>query len=314
MYAIEADRLTRKFGDLVAVNNLSLQIKEGEIYGFLGPNGAGKSTTIRMLCGLLRPTSGSAHVGGFSITAEPERVKQVIGYMAQQFVLYDDLTVEENLHFFAQIYIKDNKRADQQVEEIINFFNLQPYRKVLARNLSGGLRQRLSLTCAVVHQPSILFLDEPTAGIDPVSRRIMWDMLYQLANKGITLFITTHYMEEAERCNIIGFIWQGRLVANDTPQRIKETLIEYEILRLKASPLHQAFDILKRIPTIIDVNIYGDELHVVVEEAKTAISNIKGELESRGVLLDEVAQMKPTIEDVFVHLSKEEEEENKGRV
>ena len=306
MYAIEADRLTKKFGDLVAVNNLSLRIKEGEIYGFLGPNGAGKSTTIRMLCGLLRPTSGSARVGGFSIAKEPEKVKKVIGYMAQRFVLYDDLTVEENLRFYAQIYIRDYKRAVRQVEEMIDFFNLQPHRKVLARNLSGGLKQRLSLTCAVVHQPSILFLDEPTAGIDPVSRRVMWDMLYQLANKGITLFVTTHYMEEAERCNTIGFIWQGKLVANDTPQRIKESLIEHEILSLKASPIHQAFDILKSLSTIIDVNIYGDELHVVVEEASAAIPHIKGELGSRGVLVEEVFQMKPTIEDVFVHLSKEE--------
>jgi len=306
MDAIEADRLTKKFGDLVAVNNLSLRIKEGEIYGFLGPNGAGKSTTIRMLCGLLRPTLGSARVGGFSIVEEPEKVKQIIGYMAQHFVLYDDLTVEENLRFYAQIYIKDRKRAVRQVGEMIDFFDLQPYRKVLARNLSGGLKQRLSLTCAVVHQPSILFLDEPTAGIDPVSRRTMWDMLYQLANRGITLFVTTHYMEEAERCHTIGFIWQGRLAANDTPQRIKESLMEHEILCLKASPFHQAFDILKGLPAIIDVNIYGDELHVVVKEAKAALPYIKKELRSRGVLLEEVFQMKPTIEDVFVHLSKEE--------
>jgi len=313
MYAIESDGLTKKFGDLVAVNNLSLRIKKGEIYGFLGPNGAGKSTTIRMLCGLLRPTSGSAQVGGFSITKEPEKVKQVIGYMAQHFVLYDDLTVEENLNFYAQIYIKDYKRAVRQVGETIDFFNLQPYRRVLARNLSGGLKQRLSLTCAVVHQPSILFLDEPTAGIDPVSRRVMWDMLYQLANKGITLFVTTHYMEEAERCNTIGFIWQGRLVANNTPQRIKESLIEHEILNLKASPLNQAFDILKGLPTIIDINIYGDELHVVVEDAKAATSLIKRELESKGILLEEVFQMKPTIEDVFVHLSKEEGENKERR-
>jgi len=308
MYAIEADRLTKKFGDLVAVNNLTLQIKKGEIYGFLGPNGAGKSTTIRMLCGLLRPTSGSAVVGGFSILGEPEKVKQVIGYMAQHFVLYEDLTVEENLRFYAQIYLKDYKKAVRQVAEMIDFFDLQPYRKMLARNLSGGLKQRLSLTCAVVHQPSILFLDEPTAGIDPVSRRVMWDMLYQLAGKGITLFVTTHYMEEAERCNTIGFIWQGRLVANDTPQRIKETLIEHDILNLKATPLQQAFDILKRLPTIIDVNIYGDELHAVVKEATAAIPYIKKELESNGIMLEEAFQMKPTIEDVFVHLSKEEGE------
>ena len=308
MYAIEADRLTKKFGDLVAVNNLTLQIKKGEIYGFLGPNGAGKSTTIRMLCGLLRPTSGSAVVGGFSILGEPEKVKQVIGYMAQHFVLYEDLTVEENLRFYAQIYLKDYKKAVRQVAEMIDFFDLQPYRKMLARNLSGGLKQRLSLTCAVVHQPSNLFLDEPTAGIDPVSRRVMWDMLYQLAGKGITLFVTTHYMEEAERCNTIGFIWQGRLVANDTPQRIKETLIEHDILNLKATPLQQAFDILKRLPIIIDVNIYGDELHAVVKEATAAIPYIKKELESNGIMLEEAFQMKPTIEDVFVHLSKEEGE------
>ncbi|MDH5405755.1 MAG: ABC transporter ATP-binding protein, partial [Candidatus Aminicenantes bacterium] len=217
-------------------------------------------------------------------------------------------TVEENLRFYAQIYLKDYKKAVRQVAEMIDFFDLQPYRKMLARNLSGGLKQRLSLTCAVVHQPSNLFLDEPTAGIDPVSRRVMWDMLYQLAGKGITLFVTTHYMEEAERCNTIGFIWQGRLVANDTPQRIKETLIEHDILNLKATPLQQAFDILKRLPTIIDVNIYGDELHAVVKEATAAIPYIKKELESNGIMLEEAFQMKPTIEDVFVHLSKEEGE------
>ena len=235
MPAISTTNLTKKFDRVTAVNNLNLAIEKGEIFGFLGTNGAGKSTTIRMLCGILEPTSGEGQVGGFDINKEPEQIKKIIGYMSQSFGLYQDLTVEENLKFYSRLYIPDRKLAAQRIEEAVALLQLDPYRKRLAAKLSGGWRQRLALACSVVHRPQIIFLDEPTAGIDPVSRRILWDFLYELAHdEGTTLFITTHYMEEAERCNQIGFIWRGDLVACDTPDGIKQSLVNEEILNLNA--------------------------------------------------------------------------------
>ncbi len=302
--AIETNNLTKKFGHTVAVNNLNLEIEQGEIFGFLGPNGAGKSTTIRMLCGILEPTSGKGTVGGFDINSESEKVKEIIGYMSQNFGLYQDLTVNENLNFYARLYIADRKTCNKKIEAAIELLELGHYRKHLAANLSGGWRQRLALACAVVHDPQIIFLDEPTAGIDPVSRRVLWDFLYELAHDGTTLFVTTHYMEEAERCNRIGFIWQGDLVACSTPMGIKEGFLKDHIISLKCSDINQAYKILKSTGRVKDVNLYGDAIHIVVEDAAAITPYLQQQLAAADIEVVELKRINPSIEDVFVALSK----------
>ena len=305
MKAIESSNLTKKFDKVIAVNNLNLAIEEGEIFGFLGPNGAGKSTTIRMLCGILEPTSGSATVGGYNIITEADKIKTIIGYMSQSFGLYQDLTVEENLAFFSKLYITDKKEAARQREEIIETTGLGKYLKYLAANLSGGWKQRLALACAVVHRPRILFLDEPTAGIDPVSRRIMWDFLYDLARSGMTLFVTTHYMEEAERCNKIGFIWEGNLVAYDTPQGIKDNFNLYQIIKIQCKKINEVFKLLQGHELIKDINIYGDALHLAVDSAEEAMPALNHFLQDKAITVNEMNIISPSIEDVFVALSKQ---------
>ncbi|MCX5886133.1 MAG: ABC transporter ATP-binding protein [Proteobacteria bacterium] len=303
---IEVVDLTKKFGDLVAVDHLNLTVKKGEIFGFLGPNGAGKSTTIRMLCGILAPTSGGGSVGGYDVVKEPEGIKKVIGYMSQQFGLYSDLTIEENIDFYSRLYLTDRKEARNMREEVIRLVELERYRHFQAAHLSGGWKQRLALACSIVHKPSILFLDEPTAGIDPVSRRTLWDILYDLASKEITLFVTTHYMEEAERCNHIGFIWKGKLVAYGTPTAIRKDLMENEIMTIRCRPLQAAFGLLKQHPQILDVNIYGDELHLVVEKADPLIHALSEYLQGKGITVDKIEKIEPSIEDVFVAMSRED--------
>ncbi|MEI6126792.1 MAG: ABC transporter ATP-binding protein [Pseudomonadota bacterium] len=303
--AIETTKLTKKFGKFVAVNNLSLAIRQGEIFGFLGPNGAGKSTTIRMLCGILEPTSGEGSIGGFNINTESEKVKETIGYMSQSFGLYHDLTVEENLKFYARLYIADRKVCARSIEESIELVQLDRYRKTLAANLSGGWRQRLALACSVVHKPKIIFLDEPTAGIDPVSRRVLWDFLYELSHGGTTLFITTHYMEEAERCNRIGFIWQGNLVACSTPEGMKKEFITQQILNLKCTPIDRAYKMLKASGAARDVNFYGDELHIVVDNAGQTIPVLRTLLADAHITVSRLEEIQPSIEDVFVSLAQE---------
>lgn len=305
MKAIESSKLTKKFDKVTAVNNLNLSIEEGEIFGFLGPNGAGKSTTIRMLCGILEPTSGSATVGGYNIITEADKIKTIIGYMSQSFGLYQDLTVEENLAFFSKLYITNKKEAARQREEIIETTGLGKYLKYLAANLSGGWKQRLALACAVVHRPRILFLDEPTAGIDPVSRRIMWDFLYDLARNGMTLFVTTHYMEEAERCNKIGFIWEGNLVAYDTPQGIKDNFNLYQIIKIQCKKINEVFKLLQGHELIKDINIYGDALHLAVDSAEEAMPALNHFLQDKAIKINEMNIISPSIEDVFVALSKQ---------
>ena len=305
MNAIETNQLTKSFGKVTAVNSLNLSIEESEIFGFLGPNGAGKSTTIRMLCGILEPTSGTATVGGYDIATQADKVKTSIGYMSQSFGLYHDLTAGENLMFYSKLYIADKKEAAQRREEIIETIGLGKYIKYLTANLSGGWKQRLALACAVVHRPKILFLDEPTAGIDPVSRRIMWDFLYNLSSEGMTLFVTTHYMEEAERCNKIGFIWEGNLVAHDTPQGIKDNFNLYQIIKIHCENINEVFQILQRHELIKDLTIYGDALHIAVDSAEEAMPILTDFLKDKLVAIHEINTISPSIEDVFVALSKQ---------
>jgi len=305
MKAIESSKLTKNFDRVTAVNNLNLSIEESEIFGFLGPNGAGKSTTIRMLCGILEPTSGNATVGGYNVITEADKIKTIIGYMSQSFGLYQDLTAEENLTFYSRLYIKNKKEAARRREEIIDTIGLGKYLKYLAAALSGGWKQRLALACAVVHRPRILFLDEPTAGIDPVSRRIMWDFLYDLSRSGMTLFVTTHYMEEAERCNKIGFIWEGNLVAYDTPQGIKDNFKLYQIIKIQSEKINEVFKLLQRHELIKDITIYGDALHLAVDSAKVAMPILSHFLKENAIEISEMNTISPSIEDVFVALSKQ---------
>ena len=301
--AIAADGLVKQFGKVAAVDDVSFEIEKGEIFGFLGPNGAGKSTTIRMLCGILLPTSGTARIMGFDVGREIARVKPLIGYMSQSFGLYSDLTVEENLRFYSRLYLPVRTARDK-MEETIASLGFEPYRETLAAQLSGGWRQRLALGCALVHDPAVIFLDEPTAGIDPVSRRTMWDYFYGLAEKGKTLFVTTHYMEEAERCHRIGFIWNGRLAALDSPVRIRSGFDAHEIVTVRTERLNEAFRLIRQLPGIIDVNIYGEELHVAVPSADEAIPRLRTVMEAAGFSMERVERIQPSIEDVFVSLSK----------
>jgi len=301
---ISTENLLKEFDGKRAVDNLTLEIKQGEIFGFLGPNGAGKSTTIRMLCGILKPTSGKASVLGLDIYSQAEEIKKNIGYMSQHFGLYNDLTVEENINFYSRVYLRDKKVATERSSEIISVSGLSSYRKYLAAKLSGGWKQRLALACSVVHEPKMLFLDEPTAGIDPVSRRIIWDLLYNLASKGITLFVTTHYMEEAERCGRIGFINNGRLVACDTPKRIKKEFMPLDIISLKTAELKKAFDLLKTQEFSKDINIYGDEIHISVGDAEKCIPVIKEILSGNKIQIEKIEKINPSIEDVFVYVTK----------
>ena len=301
---ISTENLLKEFDGKRAVDNLTLEIKRSEIFGFLGPNGAGKSTTIRMLCGILKPTSGKASVLGLDIYTQAEEIKKNIGYMSQHFGLYNDLTVEENINFYSRVYLRDKKVATERSSEIISASGLSSYRKYLAAKLSGGWKQRLALACSVVHEPKMLFLDEPTAGIDPVSRRIIWDLLYNLASKGITLFVTTHYMEEAERCGRIGFINNGILVACDTPKRIKKEFMPIDIISLKTAELKKAFDLLKPQEFSKDINIYGDEIHISVGDGEKCIGVIKEILSKSQIQPEKIEKINPSIEDVFVYLTK----------
>ncbi|MBI3611466.1 MAG: ABC transporter ATP-binding protein [Nitrospirae bacterium] len=303
MNAIEADRLVKRFGKVTAVDDVSFQIEKGEIFGFLGPNGSGKSTTIRMLCGILLPTSGTAKIMGCDVNAEIDRVKPLIGYMSQSFGLYSDLTVEENLWFYSRLYLPA-RTAGEKSEETIASLGFEPYRTTLAAQLSGGWRQRLALGCALVHDPDVVFLDEPTAGIDPVSRRTMWDYFYGLAEREKTLFVTTHYMEEAERCHRIGFIWNGRLAALDSPYRIRTGFNAHEIVTIQTVRLNEAFRRIRLLPGIIDVNIYGEEIHVAVPRAEEAIPRLRAVMEAAGLSVERLERIQPSIEDVFVSLSK----------
>jgi ABC-2 type transport system ATP-binding protein len=297
---IEVRELTKRFGQTTALDGVSLEIRRGEIFGFLGPNGAGKSTFIRILCGLLPPTSGFVRVGGHSL-AEVGKIKSIIGYMSQRFGLYDDLTVEENLTFFSGIYL-ERGQIRPRVRSMMESMELMDRRKQLAGTLSGGWKQRLALATATVHDPRILFLDEPTAGVDPVSRRQVWARIYNLQERGVTLFVTTHYMEEAERCNRMGFIYGGKLLAVGSAEEIKERYLGGRVLRITGRDVYGLYRRMLESPLAQDVNLYGNEIHVVVESAAVA-EELRPYLLGAGLQVDRVEPITASIEDVFVRLS-----------
>jgi len=310
--AIETRDLTRRFGAVTAVARLSLTVKTGEIFGFLGPNGAGKTTTIRMLCGLLLPSEGSARVAGRDVAGEAEAVKRLVGYMPQRFSLYGDLTVEENLHFFAGVYRLSGSTRRQQVAETLKRVGLLERRRDLTDQLSGGLKQRLALGCALVHSPTILFLDEPTAGADPPSRQRIWDLLYETAAGGRTILVTTHYVEEAERCQTIGFMHQGRLITVGSPDQCKAGMAE-ELLEVDALPVMDAAAITRGLDGVTGVSIYGHTLRVFFKGAKHLQHQIQEMLSGHGITVKNIRAVTPTLEDVFMSLTRHASDGSEGR-
>ena len=305
-YAVEVDGLTRRFGAFVAVDNMSFKVKKGEIFGFLGPNGAGKSTTIRMLCGLLAPSSGKAFVGGYDVGANPDDVKATIGYMSQRFSLYDDLTVEENVNFYGGIYGLDNQLLKERKQWAIAMAGLTGKEKTLARTLSGGWKQRLALGCAILHEPPIVFLDEPTGGVDPVSRRDFWDLIYSLSNNGVTVFVMTHYLDEAEHCHTIGLIYNGKLIALGSPSSLKGSLEKYRIFQVACDRPVDAMELLQGQPWVVETSIFGSAFHVSTMKMENPGDRLREVLGAQGIVIGNLEQIVPSLEDVFIHLISEE--------
>ncbi len=301
-YAVEVEGLTRRFGEFTAVDAVSFRIRQGEVFGFLGPNGAGKTTTIRMLCGILPPSEGTARVLGIDVARHPGQVKQRIGYMSQRFSLYEDLTVRENLEFYAGVYQVPRRERAKRVRELIEMAGLTGRERELAGHLSGGVRQRLALGCAIVHQPPILFLDEPTSGVDPASRRRFWDMIYVFAAQGVTVMVTTHYMDEAERCHTVGLIHQGRLVTLGAPDDLKTTHMRGQILEIDCDLPMSAIDVLMSLPIVQEVALYGLLLHATVTDTATATGPILAALAAAGITVRSLEPVPPTLEDVFISL------------
>jgi ABC-2 type transport system ATP-binding protein len=304
--AISAEHLVRKFGQFTAVKDVSFQVQKGEIFGFLGPNGSGKTTVIKLLTGLLPLTSGNAHVEGLDVRTDPEAVRQTIGYMSQKFSLYDDLTVTENLQFYGRIYSLPPERLKQRMKEIIELNSLGPYLDRLAAQLSGGWKQRLALGCAMLHEPKLLFLDEPTAGIDPVARRQLWDLLFELSGHGITFFVTTHYMDEAERCSHVAYIYFGELIADGTPNSLRE-LPDVQPQGTKrieiATPeVTRALRLARQIPGIRSATIFGQSIHALVED-HFDLDDLRQQLLKNGIKVGEIRPLEPSLEDVFVELT-----------
>jgi len=305
--AVRVEKLTKRFGDFTAVADLNLDVQPGEIFGFLGPNGAGKSTTIRVLCGLMAPTSGRAVVGGFDVSLHPEEVKRRIGYMSQKFSLYDDLTVKENIEFFAGVYGVAPEKFPARLDFVLKMAELEDKQDTLTRLLSGGWKQRLALGCAILHEPPILFLDEPTSGVDPIARRSFWELIYQLSAAGHTIFVTTHYMDEAEYCHRIALMYGGRMIALGSPAELKRSLGLGHLLNLESSDLLESLTQLYGGDNILDVAVFGGGLHIKVDNADRAIAWIHQTLANAGIDVSVLEPITPSMEDVFVSLIEQEE-------
>jgi len=305
-FAIVAEHLVRRFGDFVAVNDVGFRVRKGEIFGFLGPNGSGKTTVIKMLTGLLPLSGGQAMVEGIDVRQDPEHVREHIGYMSQRFSLYEDLTVEENLTFYGRIYGLPPARLKRRIEETVELNGLGPYFRRLAAHLSGGWKQRLALGCAMLHEPQLLFLDEPTAGIDPVARRHLWDLLFELSGRGITFFVTTHYMDEAERCNHVAYIYFSKLIADGTPEELRHLrevqppgTRRIEMVTLEVT---RALQVLRKIPGIHSATIFGQSIHALIEE-RLDLEDLRAQLLNQGIQVREIGPLEPSLEDVFVELT-----------
>lgn len=299
--AIHARELTKKFGSLTAVDRLALSIPPGEIFGLVGPDGAGKTTTMRLLTGVMQPTTGSVKVLGLEITRDPEAVRHRIGYVPQNSSLYADLTVLENLQFHADLFGIPRAERDRKAAELLTFSRLEPFAKRLCRNLSGGMRQKLALCAALIHRPEVLFLDEPTIGVDPVSRREFWLLIYQLLQQGLTLLVSTPYLDEAERCHRVGLMDRGHLVACDTPPRLRE-ILPGTVLELRGPAPEAVSALLSRLPEVREAQVFGDTLHLVVTDAMRDSARIRTVLQGQGVADVQLRPIVPSLEDVFVAL------------
>ena len=298
--AIQVQHLTRKFGTFVAVDDVSFDVQTGEIFGFLGSNGAGKSTTIRMLCGLLRPTSGTAIVGGIDVSADPEGVKRRIGYMSQRFSLYELLTVDQNIRFFGGVYGLTPERLEARRAFVIEMAGLRGREHSLARELAGGWRQRLALGCAILHEPAILFLDEPTGGVDPLSRRQFWRLIDTLASSGVTILVTTHYLDEAERCHRVTLIHAGRLAAIGTTSEVKRVFAGRPIVEVRTPRTTDAMRVLDETAMVEKTTLFGTAVHAVLKDPQPDTARLEQHLRARGIPVESIELVEPSLEDVFL--------------
>ncbi len=305
MNAVEVKGLRKDFGRLAAVDGLDLQIRAGELVGLVGPDGAGKTTALRLLATIMLPTGGEGQILGLDIVRDAEAIKRRVGYMPQRFSLYGELTVQENMEFFADIFRVFGKDREERFRRVLEFSQLGPFRDRLARDLSGGMKQKLALSCALIHTPEVLFLDEPTTGVDPISRRELWRLLLELWRRGTTVIITTPYMDEAERCERIGFMQRGRLLDFDTPARFKERY-PFQVMELSCEDRQRARALIARQPGIEGVEVFGDRLHVKVGIAGEWISRLRLLLSGEGIELLGAAQVPPSVEDIFLHLARED--------
>ena len=298
---IEIHNLSKQFKKNTAVDKLSLNVERGEIFGLLGPDGAGKTTTIRILCAIMNPTSGSARVSGFDTIKEPEEIKKRIGYMAQQFSLYGDLTVIENLLFFADVFQVSQEDRKVRIPRLLEFARLTNFQNRRAAHLSGGMQKKLALACTLIHSPQVIFLDEPTTGVDPVSRREFWDILTELHLQGVTLFVSTPYMDEAERCSRVALMFEGNIIVCDEPEQIKG-LVEGELLELRPDRLRESRRIIEELPGVLEVQTYGDLLHVFVDDAARRTTTIQQALSGVGIVVQGLRQTRPRMEEAFISL------------
>lgn len=299
---VSVQNLEKKFGDFTAVNRINFEVKKGEIFGFLGPNGAGKSTTIRMLCGILTPTSGTGDVGGFDINRQQELIKQNIGYMSQKFSLYEDLTVEENIDFYSGIYKVPKKYRKEREERIIQMAGIEGFRKSLTGTLSGGWKQRLALGCAIIHEPKIIFLDEPTSGVDPIARNNFWKLIKEMAGEGVTVFVTTHYMDEAKNCDRLALIYKGAIIAIGAPEQLKTERMKEDVLKISVPRSEDWIERLEKLEIIKEVALFGAVLHAIVKDACQATPIISELFSKAGIKNYSIEKIQPSLEDIFVSL------------
>ncbi|MGQ9706580.1 MAG: ATP-binding cassette domain-containing protein [bacterium] len=302
---VSAKGIVKDFDGLRAVDGVDLTISSGEIYGFLGPNGAGKTTTVRIIIGLLTPTYGKIDILGYDVLKNSTNVKNHIGYMPQNFSLYKDMTVIENLKFYGGLYGLSDRTLNERIDELLDMVGLDDFRNHIAGNLSGGMKQKLSLVCALVHKPELLIMDEPTAGLDPLTRRILWEYFYEIASNGSAVMVTTHYLDEAEHCNRIGIIHNGKIVAEGTPSKIKEAYFKRNIMCIETDNWRVSFNTLKSKYPDEDIMLFGMDIHLVVDDLNKEEANVKKLIEGSGVKLLRVYSMKPTLEEVFIQLQKE---------